>query len=94
MSETRQKDHGEGKERQVVVSVRFPAQLLQRIHAVAAVKDSTANAVIREGIDAYIRDLVRTPAFQADSRAYVERAQANVSAAMQEPEDEGLPAHV
>jgi predicted DNA-binding protein len=78
----------EAKERQVVVSVRFPAQLLQRIHAVAAVEDTTANAVIREGMDHYIRERVRTDTFQEASRAYVERAQAHVATALMDPPEQ------
>lgn len=89
MSSKQKSDPTEAKERQVVVSVRFPAQLLQRIHAVAVVEDTTANAVIREGMDHYIRERVRTDSFQEASRAYVERAQAHVATAlMDSPEQE------
>ncbi|MGW0801243.1 hypothetical protein, partial [Streptomyces sp. NPDC002692] len=44
------------KDRQVVVSVRFPNHLLERIQAMAVVLSSTANAVIRDGMEAYVRE--------------------------------------
>lgn len=94
VSDERKKTGNEEKDRQVVVSVRFPAHLLQRIHAVAAVEDSTANAVIREGMDTYIRDRVRTEDFKEASRAYVERAEAHVATALQESTDEEERVHV
>lgn len=93
VSDERKKARAEDKDRQVVVSVRFPAHLLQRIHAVAAVEDTTANAVIREGMDTYLRERVRSAAFQDASRAYVERAQAHVATALQEPSADEEPAH-
>jgi predicted transcriptional regulator len=70
----------EDKERQLVVSVRFPEGLLQRVHAFAAVRESTANAVIREAVEDHIRRVVRTPEFQEASQAHVQRAQAAVAA--------------
>lgn len=77
----------EDKERQLVVSVRFPEGLLQRVHAFAAVKDSTANAVIREAVEDHIRRQVRTPEFQEASRAHIARAQAAVAALSLEDDD-------
>ncbi len=91
VSNERKSSHTEAKERQVVVSIRFPAQLLQRIHAVASVEETTANAVIREGMDHYIRERVRTDTFQEASRAYVERAQAHVATALMDPPPEQEP---
>ncbi|MDN0198476.1 hypothetical protein [Streptomyces sp. S.PNR 29] len=74
----------EEKDRQVVVSVRFPSQLLDRIQAIAAVQSTTANAVIREGMDAYVRERVASAEFRAASEAYIARAQAQVATALQE----------
>lgn len=70
------------KEKQVVVSVRFPGQLLDRIQAIAAVESTTANAVIRAGMDAYVRERVASPEFRAASERYVAQAQAHVAAAL------------
>lgn len=72
------------KDKQVVVSVRFPGQLLDRIQAIAAVQATTANAVIRAGMDAYVRERVASPEFRAASEAYVAQAQAHVAAALQD----------
>ncbi|MGW6015605.1 hypothetical protein [Streptomyces sp. NPDC055210] len=72
------------KEKQVVVSVRFPGQLLDRIQAIAAVQATTANAVIRAGMDAYVRERVASPEFQAASEEYVAQAQAHVAAALKD----------
>ncbi|MEU7716540.1 hypothetical protein [Streptomyces tibetensis] len=72
----------QGKERQVVVSVRFPAALLERIHAVAAVEGVTANTVIRDGMDTYVRDRVASSEFQEASQAYLARAKAQVATAL------------
>jgi hypothetical protein len=72
------------KEKQVVVSVRFPGQLLDRIQAIAAVQSTTANAVIRAGMDAYVRERVASPDFRAASEEYVAQAQANVAAALKD----------
>jgi hypothetical protein len=72
------------KEKQVVVSVRFPAQLLDRIQAIAAVQSTTANAVIRAGMDAYVRERVASPEFRAASEEYVAQAQAHVAAALKD----------
>ncbi|GAB2573241.1 hypothetical protein GCM10027168_02730 [Streptomyces capparidis] len=69
----------EDEERHLVVSVRFPEGLLQRVHAFAAVRNSTANAVIREAVEEHIRRQVRTEEFQEAGRAHVERAQAAVA---------------
>jgi hypothetical protein len=71
----------QGKERQVVVSVRFPAALLEWIHAVAAVEGITANTVIRNGMDVYLQDRVASPAFQQASESYLAQAQAQVATA-------------
>ncbi|MEU1516230.1 hypothetical protein ABZ490_29525 [Streptomyces sp. NPDC005811] len=71
----------DSKGRQVVVSVRFPAVLLERIHAVAAVEGVTANTVIRDGMDAYLSDRVASAEFQEASNAYLARAQAHVATA-------------
>lgn len=79
----------QGKERQVVVSVRFPAALLERIHAVAAVEGVTANTVIRDGMDIYLRDRVASPEFQEASQAYLARAKAQVATAFGEGTREG-----
>lgn len=72
------------KDRQVVVSVRLPSQLLDRIQAIAAVQSTSANAVIREGMDAYVRDRVSSPEFRAASDAYIAQAQAQVATALQD----------
>lgn len=72
-------------EKQVVVSVRFPSQLLDRIQAIAAVHSSTANAVIREGMEAWVRERVASPEFRAASEAYLAHAQAQVATALQDP---------
>ncbi|MFJ8009231.1 hypothetical protein [Streptomyces fagopyri] len=74
----------EEKDRQVVVSVRFPSQLLERIHAVAAIESVTANAIIREGMDSYIRERVASPEFKEARTAYLARAQAQVATALQD----------
>lgn len=74
----------EEKDRQVVVSVRMPSQLLERIQAIAAVLSTSANTVIRDGMDAYVRDRVASPEFRAASEAYVEKAQAQVATALQD----------
>ncbi|GGX97503.1 hypothetical protein [Streptomyces fructofermentans] len=74
----------EDKDRQVVVSVRFPSQLLDRIHAVAAIESVTANAIIREGMDSYIRERVASPEFQEAREAYLARAEAQVATALQD----------
>jgi predicted DNA-binding protein len=74
----------EEKDRQVVVSVRFPSQLLERIHAVAAIESVTANAIIREGMDSYIREHVASPGFQEARTAYLARAEAQVATALQD----------
>ncbi|MEU4653730.1 hypothetical protein AB0G32_07270 [Streptomyces sp. NPDC023723] len=74
----------EDKERQVVVSVRFPSQLLDRIQAIAAVQSTTANAVIREGMDAWVRERVASADFRAASEAYIAQAQAQVATALQD----------
>ncbi|MEU0037867.1 hypothetical protein [Streptomyces sp. NPDC006333] len=74
----------EEKDRQVVVSVRFPSQLLERIHAVAAIQSVTANAIIREGMDSYIRERVASAEFQEARTAYLDRAQAQVATALQD----------
>jgi predicted DNA-binding protein len=80
----RERRKTEEKDRQVVVSVRFPSQLLDRIQAIAAVQSTTANAVIREGMDAYVRERVASAEFRAASEAYVAQAQAQVAAALQD----------
>ncbi|MEU4494206.1 hypothetical protein AB0F96_12340 [Streptomyces sp. NPDC023998] len=74
------------KERHVVVSVRFPERLLQKVNAFAAVKDATANAVIREAVEEHIRTQVRTPEFQEASRAHIQRAQEQVAAVLDDEE--------
>ncbi|MER5201276.1 hypothetical protein ACWD3J_48210 [Streptomyces sp. NPDC002755] len=80
----RQTEKPEEKEQQVVVSVRFPRQLLDRIHAIAAVESSTANAVIRAGMDAWVRDRVASADFRAASEAYIASAQQHVATALQD----------
>ncbi|MEU9894764.1 hypothetical protein ACIBCS_07175 [Streptomyces phaeochromogenes] len=72
------------KDRQVVVSVRFPSQLLDRIQAIAAVQATTANAVIREGMDIYVRERVASAEFRAASETYISQAQAQVATALQD----------
>ncbi|CAL9673948.1 hypothetical protein SUDANB176_07621 (plasmid) [Streptomyces sp. enrichment culture] len=72
------------KERQVVVSVRLPSQLLDRIQAIAAVQSTSANAVIREGMDTFVRERVASAEFRAASEAYIAKAQAQVATALQE----------
>lgn len=74
----------EEKDRQVVVSVRMPSQLLDRIQAIAAVLSISANAVIKEGMDTYVRERVASPEFRAASEAYVAKAQAQVKTALQD----------
>ncbi|MGC4986602.1 hypothetical protein ACLQ18_39425 [Streptomyces sp. DT193] len=74
----------EDKDRQVVVSVRFPSQLLDRIQAVAAIEAATANAIIREGMDSYIREHVASPEFQRARKEYIARAEAQVATALQD----------
>lgn len=49
------------KDRQVVVSVRFPNHLLEQIQAMAIVLSFTANAVIRDGTEAYVREQAASP---------------------------------
>lgn len=71
-------------EKQVVVSVRFPSHLLDRIQAIAAVQATTANAVIREGMDAWVRERVASAEFRAASEAYLAHAQAQVATALQD----------
>ncbi|MFJ9634451.1 hypothetical protein ACIRU8_42840 [Streptomyces sp. NPDC101175] len=72
------------KDRQVVVSVRFPSQLLERIQAIAAVQATTANAVIREGMDIYVRERVASAEFRAASEKYIAQAQTQVAIALQD----------
>jgi hypothetical protein len=72
------------KDRQVVVSVRFPSQLLDRIHAIAAVQATTANAVIREGMDIYVRERVASREFRTASENYISQAQTQVAIALQD----------
>ncbi|MFJ1964042.1 hypothetical protein [Streptomyces massasporeus] len=84
----------QGKERQTVVSVRFPAALLERIHAVAVVEGVTANTVIRDGMDNYLRERVSSPEFQEASQAYLARAEAQVATALGGGTREGDPARV
>lgn len=62
------------KERQIVVSVRFPEPLLQKVNAYADVVDASANAVIREAVEEHIRTQVRTSEFQRKSKEYLRRA--------------------
>ncbi|MGW1622460.1 hypothetical protein [Streptomyces sp. NPDC002172] len=69
---------------QVVVSVRLPSQLLERIHAIAAVQSKSANAVIREGMDRFVRERVASPEFRAASEAYIAKAQAQVATALKD----------
>ncbi|MFE4824786.1 hypothetical protein ACFRFU_52360 [Streptomyces sp. NPDC056704] len=77
------------KDRQVVVSVRFPSQLLDRIHAVAAIQAVTANAIIREGMDTYIRERVASPEFQEARKEYIARAEAQVATALRDHSEQG-----
>ncbi|GGO94685.1 hypothetical protein [Wenjunlia tyrosinilytica] len=86
----RENSRAESRERQVVVSVRLSEGLLQRVHAFAAVKDSTANAVIRQAVEDHIRREVRTKEFQEASRAHVQRAQAEVEALTIEEGDQDV----
>ncbi|CAM5267699.1 MULTISPECIES: hypothetical protein [unclassified Streptomyces] len=67
------------KERQIVVSVRFPEPLLQKVNAYADVVDASANAVIREAVEEHIRAQVRTPEFQRRSKEYLRRAQEQIA---------------
>ncbi len=90
MAEDRKTDR---KERQVVVSVRFPGQLLERIHAVAAVQGVTANTVIRDGMDAHLTALVASSEFQEASKAFLARAQAQVATAIGESQSGGGRVH-
>ncbi|MET8168156.1 hypothetical protein ACFU6S_11240 [Streptomyces sp. NPDC057456] len=85
----RQNGKTEEKDQQVVVSVRFPRQLLDRIHAIAAVESSTANAVIREGMNAWVHDRVASPDFRAASEAYIASAQRQVATALQDHSSRG-----
>ncbi|MEU5242678.1 hypothetical protein AB0G81_00870 [Streptomyces asoensis] len=80
----RKNEQLEEKDQQVVVSVRFPRQLLDRIQAIAAVESSSANAVIRAGMDAWVRDRVASADFRAASEAYIASAQQQVATALQE----------
>ncbi|MCI3276994.1 hypothetical protein [Streptomyces cylindrosporus] len=70
--------HGD-KERQIVVSVRFPEPLLQKVNAFAAVVGESANAVIREAVEAHINTQVHSPEFQQQSQDYLRRAQEQVA---------------
>ncbi|MEH0544555.1 hypothetical protein QA802_16110 [Streptomyces sp. B21-105] len=80
----RKNEKPEEKDQQVVVSVRFPRHLLDRIHAIAAVESTSANAVIRAGMDAWVRDRVAGADFRAASEAYIASAQRQVATALQE----------
>ncbi|MFE3269940.1 hypothetical protein [Streptomyces sp. NPDC059215] len=73
------------KDRQVVVSVRFPSHLLERIQAMAVVLSSTANAVIRDGMEAWVREQAASPEFREASEQYIAKAQARVAAVLAEP---------
>ncbi|MFE2823363.1 hypothetical protein [Streptomyces sp. NPDC059271] len=75
----------EDKEKQVVVSVRFPSHLLDRIQALAAVLSTTANAVIREGMEAHVTAVAASPDFKKASEQYIAEAQARVAAVLQDP---------
>ncbi|KFF99128.1 hypothetical protein IQ62_20825 [Streptomyces scabiei] len=61
--------------------MRFPAALLEWIHAVAAVEGVTANTVIRSGMDAYLQNRVASPEFQSASESYLAQAKAQVATA-------------
>jgi hypothetical protein len=67
------------KERLIVVSVRFPEALLQKVNAYAAVVGESANAVIRAAVEEHITTQVHTTEFQQQSRDYVTRAQEQVA---------------
>jgi Arc/MetJ-type ribon-helix-helix transcriptional regulator len=75
----------EEKDQQVVVSVRFPRHLLDRIQAIAAVESTSANAVIRAGMEAWVRDRVASAEFRAACEAYIASAQRQVATALREP---------
>ncbi|MFD0069687.1 hypothetical protein ACFV99_08265 [Streptomyces sp. NPDC059944] len=75
----------EEKDKQVVVSVRFPGHLLDRIQALAAVLSTTANAVIREGMEAHVQSVASSPEFLKASEQYIAQAEARVAAVMQKP---------
>ncbi|MFF7869263.1 hypothetical protein ACFZCT_22765 [Streptomyces qaidamensis] len=80
MPEHTHKTAGRGdKERQMVVSVRFPERLLQKVNAYADVVGESANAVIREAVEQHIRTQVRTSEFQRKSQDYLKRAQEQVA---------------
>jgi predicted transcriptional regulator len=79
VSNDRRKSPGEDKDRQVVVSVRFPSELLDRIQAMAAVTSTTANALIREGMEAYVQQRAASPEFKKASETYIAQAQARVA---------------
>lgn len=73
----------EDKDKQVVVSVRFPSHLLDRIQALAAVLSTTANAVIRDGMEAHVQAVASSPDFRKASEQYIAQAEARVAAVMQ-----------
>ncbi|MEV0696015.1 hypothetical protein [Streptomyces sp. NPDC050388] len=87
MSNDRRKTSTEDKDRQVVVSVRFPGELLDRIQAMAAVMSTTANALIREGMEAYVREQAASSGFKEASEKYIAEAQARVATVLGTPPD-------
>ncbi|MGF0174534.1 CopG family ribbon-helix-helix protein [Streptomyces sp. Marseille-Q5077] len=87
MSNDQGKTPAEGKDRQVVVSVRFPSELLDRIQAMAAVMSTTANALIREGMEAYVREQAASSEFKKASEKYIAEAQARVATVLGAPPD-------
>ncbi|MGV9419999.1 hypothetical protein ACWDO6_21170 [Streptomyces sp. NPDC003674] len=85
MSSDRKKATDE-QDRQVVVSVRFPSHLLERIQAMAAVLSTTANAVIREGMETYVRERAASDDFKQASEQYIAQAQARVATVLADPD--------
>ncbi|MFI8191632.1 hypothetical protein ACIF8T_22905 [Streptomyces sp. NPDC085946] len=81
------KKPGDDRDRQVVVSVRFPGHLLDRIQAMAAVMSTTANALIREGMEAYVQERASSEEFKAASQKYIAEAQARVATVLGAPLD-------
>jgi predicted DNA-binding protein len=91
ISVSTERNKAEEKDKQVVVSVRFPSHLLDRIQALAAVLSTTANAVIRDGMEAHVKAVAASPDFKKASEQYIAEAQARVAAVLQDTsKDDGL----
>lgn len=64
----------ENREDMVVVSVRFPESLIERIGAVSQIEGKTSQQVIREGMNWEVNRTANSEEFREASEEYVRRA--------------------